>query len=59
MSNDEERTKAWPLFLGSTGRWPVVAGSLLATFSETCSQEGTLHLGKLPGWTGWQPVLPR
>src|SRR6266513_3603046 len=58
--NDEARmTKAWPLLSGSTGRWPVVAASLPATFSETCSRQCVMHLGKLPRRTDWQPVLPR
>jgi len=30
------------------------AGNIRATPSAKCYQ----HLGKLPRWTGWQPVLP-
>jgi hypothetical protein len=54
--------------LGSTGRWPVVRGSLPRTAAGLASGEvlafgfavsGKGASGRLPNATGWQPVLPR
>ncbi|MGH7982503.1 MAG: hypothetical protein ACREFF_05075, partial [Candidatus Udaeobacter sp.] len=47
--------------LGSTGCWPVVAGSPAGNISFTGDEVEARcpGLGKLPRPTGWQPVLPR
>src|SRR5881396_1543030 len=46
---------------GRTGwqSWqPVVSGSLPETCTQRLFAACTMHLGKLPRWTGWQPVVP-
>ena len=45
--------------VGSTGCQPVVSGSLPETCTQRLFAACTMHLGKLPRWTGWQPVVPQ
>jgi hypothetical protein len=58
FGRDDHRAAA----LGSTGRWPVVRGSLPRTlpgpFKECDSRMPASVPGKLPGTAGWQPALP-
>src|SRR6202049_4137200 len=55
MTTNRDRAFFLFLILGSTGCQPVVAGSSL----KRVVASGVMHLGRLPRWTGWQPVLPR